>query len=101
MPVMSPKLGEALVKATHSKDMDDALNKIFSEYLELKLKTLQEKVNEFQKKWGMNFEEFKRHFKEGTLKEDTYSFSTEKDYWQWEEAETLKKHYEEIKGQWM
>jgi hypothetical protein len=101
MPVMSPKLGEVLVKATHSKDIDDALNKIFSEYLELKLKTLQEKIDELQKKWGMNFEEFKRHFKEGTLKENTYTFSTERDYWQWEEAETLKKHYEEIKGQWM
>ena len=29
MPVMSPKLGEILVKTTHSKDMDDALNKFF------------------------------------------------------------------------
>ena len=49
----------------------------------------------------MSFDEFKRHFKEGTLKEDAYSFNTEKDYWQWEEAETLKKHYEDIKGQWI
>ncbi len=101
MPVVSPKLGEVLVKATHSKDIDDALNKIFSEYLELKLKTLQEKIDEFQKKWNMNFDEFKRQFKEGILKKDSYSFGTETDYWQWEEAETLKKHYEEIKGQWM
>ena len=101
MPVMTPKLGEVLIKATHSKDIDDALNKIFSEYLELKLKTLLETIDGFQKKWDMSFEGFKRHFKEGTLKEDTYSFDTEKDFWQWEEAETLKKHYEEIKGQWM
>jgi len=48
----------------------------------------------------MSFEEFKRHFREGTLKEGIYSFDIEKDFWQWEEAETLKKHYEEIKGQW-
>jgi len=101
MPILSPKLGEVLVKTTHSKDIDDALNKIFSEYLKLKLKTLQETIVEFQKKWGMTFEEFKKHFKKGTLKENTYSFNTEKDYWQWEEAETLKKHYEEIKGQWI
>lgn len=101
MTVMSPKLGEVLVKATHSKDINDALSKIFSEYLELKLGALQETIDRFQKKWEMSFEEFKRHFKEGTLKEDSYSFSTEKDYWQWEETETLKKHYEEIKGQWI
>lgn len=100
MPIMTPKLSEVLIKTTHSKDIDDALNKILSEYLELKLKTLLETIDGFQKKWGMSFEEFKRHFKEGTLKEDTYSFDTEKDFWQWEEAETLKKHYEEIKGQW-
>ena len=33
MTVMSPKLSEVLVKTTHSKDINDALNKIFSEYL--------------------------------------------------------------------
>ena len=59
-----------------------------------------ETIDGFQKKWDMSFEEFSRHFKEGTLKEDAYSFDTEKDFWQWEEAETLKEHYEEIKGQW-
>jgi len=54
--------------------------------LELKLRSLQEIIDEFQKKWRMSFDEFKRNFKEGTLKEDSNSFSTEKDYWQWEEA---------------
>ena len=101
MTVMSPKLGEVLVKTTHSKDINDALNKILSEYLELKLGALQEIIEGFQTKWGMSFEEFKNHFKEGTLKEDSYSFRTEKDYWQREEAVTLKQHYEEIKGQWI
>ncbi len=32
MPVISPQLGEVLVKTTHSKDINDAFNKIFSEY---------------------------------------------------------------------
>lgn len=101
MSVMSPKLGEILVKTTHSKGVDDALNKIFSEYLELKLKTLNETINTFQMKWGMNFKEFKKRIKDKTLTRDIYSFDAEKDFWQWEEAETLKKHYEEIKKQWM
>ena len=98
---MSPKLGDILVRTTHSKDLDDALNKIFSEYLELKLKTLYETINTFQKKWDMSFEEFKKHIKDRTLTKDVYSFDVEKDFWQWEEAETLKKHYEEIKKQWI
>ena len=101
MSIMSPKLSEVLVKTTHSKDIDDALNKIFSEYLELKLKRLQQTIEEFEKKWNMSFEKFKKRIKENTLKADIYSFDTEKDYWQWEEAVTLRKHYEEIKGQWI
>jgi hypothetical protein len=101
MPVMSPKLGEVLVKATHSKDIDDALSRIFSEYLELKLNDLQKTMEEFEKKWSMNFEEFKKNFKEKTLKEDPFSFSAEKDFWEWEEADTLKKHYEVIQSQWI
>lgn len=100
MPVLAPKLGEVLVKTTHSKDIDDALNKVFSEYLELKVKKLQETIEEFQKKWGMSFDEFGKHLKEGISKGEAYSYNTENDYWQWEEAETLKKHYEEIKKQW-
>jgi len=101
MPVLSPKLGKVLVKTTHAKDIDDAFNKIFSEYLELKLNTLQQTIREFEKKWRMSFDEFKKHCKKKTLEANPYSFNTEKTYWEWEEAETLKKHYEEIKKQWI
>jgi hypothetical protein len=65
------------------------------------LKKLYQTIKEFEKKWNMSFEEFRRRFKENTLEADAYSFSTEKDFWEWEEAETLRKHYEEIKMQWI
>ncbi|MFQ5456734.1 MAG: hypothetical protein ACE5EA_11160 [Nitrospirota bacterium] len=61
MRVISPKLSEMLVKTTHSRDIDEAFNKIFSEYLELKLHVLQKAIERFHGKWGMSFEEFKRH----------------------------------------
>lgn len=101
MPAISPKLGEFLIKTTGSKDIDDAFCKFFLDYLELKLKSLDEIIDGFQKKCGMDFDKFKKNLKEETLKKDIYSFDTEKDFWQWEEAETLKKHYEEIKKQWI
>lgn len=101
MPTISPRLGEFLVKTTGSKDIDDAFHKIFLDYLELKLESLSEIIEGFQKRWGMNFDEFKKSLKERTLKKDVYSFDTEKDFWQWEEAETLKKHYREIREQWI
>ncbi|GFP33690.1 hypothetical protein HKBW3S42_02034, partial [Candidatus Hakubella thermalkaliphila] len=43
----------------------------------------------------MDFEEFKKRLKSGAVKKDAYAFDVEQDFWQWEEAETLKKHYEE------
>lgn len=101
MPAISPKLGEILIKATKEKDIESAFWKVISEYIELKLKELQETIEKFQKKWGMSFEEFKEAIKHGTLKKDVYSFYVEQDFWQWEEAVTLKKHYDSIKKEWM
>ncbi len=103
MPTVSPKIGEFLLKTTGSKDIDESLHKILIDYLEIKLKELNETINDFEKKWGMNFEEFKRKLKEDISRagNENYSFETEKDFWKWEEAETLKKHYTEIKDLWM
>ena len=101
MAVMSAKLSEALVKATYARDVEDAFNRVFSEFLELKLSQLQQIIETYQAKWGVPFEEFKKQIKEGTLKKDAYSFETENDFWQWEEAETLNEHYINIKNQWM
>mgnify|MGYP001496028166 CR=1 FL=1 len=64
MPTVSPKIGEFLLKTTGSKDIDESLHKILIDYLEIKLKELNETINDFEKKWGMNFEEFKRKLKE-------------------------------------
>ncbi len=49
----------------------------------------------------MNFEEYKSNIVKNTLQNDRYSFECEKDFWEWEEAITLKNHYETIKNQWM
>lgn len=61
--------------------------------MELKLKNLEEIISKFETKWKVNFEAFKKKTKEGVFGKDAYSFSVEQDFWQWEEAETLKKHY--------
>ena len=101
MPAVSPRLAEFLVKTTGAKDVDNAFQKVFSDYLELKLKSLQETIESFHNKWRMSFEEFKEKVKAGKLGSDAYSFDTEQDFWRWEEAETLKKHYEALKREWI
>jgi len=100
MPAISPKLGEMLLKATGARDIDDAFHKVLSGYLELKLKSLTETIDQFQTKWRMGFDEFRERLGAGTLEKDSYSFNVEKDFWQWEETETLKSHYEALREQW-
>ncbi|MGE5341966.1 MAG: hypothetical protein ACM3SY_10865 [Candidatus Omnitrophota bacterium] len=101
MPVISANLSEALIKATLVRDIDEAFNRVFTEFLDLKLNQLDLIISRFQKKWNSTFEEFKKNVKENQLKEDPHSYSVENDFWQWEEAVTLKEHYDDIKKQWV
>ncbi|MBW1796553.1 MAG: hypothetical protein JRJ38_19420 [Deltaproteobacteria bacterium] len=82
-------------------DIEMALRKILFEYLDLKLKELQGQAKEFEEKWSMSFEEFSAKCKEKEIGEDVYSYEVEKDFWDWEKIETLRKHYGEVKSQWM
>jgi len=98
---VSPKLGEFLVKTTGAKDIDNAFEKIFTDYLDLKLKSLEEVIKQLQEKWGADFDTFRKNMQTGTLKKDAYAFDVEQDFWNWEAAETLKKHYEILKKEWI
>lgn len=97
---LSPKISEFLIKTTHSSDIDGALEKVITEYLELKLIKLDEAIDQLQKKWGMSFTAFKEHQKEKNKDNDIYSFEMESDFWEWEEKETLRQHYSQIRDQW-
>jgi hypothetical protein len=100
MLAISPKLGEFLLKATKARDIDDAFRRILSEYLAMKTNKLANISERFTKKWGMDFVEFKSRLAKGTLEADSYAFDTEQDFWEWEEAETLKRHYDRLYEQW-
>ncbi len=101
MPAVSPKLGEFLIKTTGAKDIDHALKTVFADYLDLKLGNLHETIKAFETKWGMDFNTFRQRMKDGLLEKDSYSFDVEQDFWNWEEAETLKEHYEQLKREWI
>jgi hypothetical protein len=90
---MPPRLGALLTELVEVPDIGMALRKVLSEYLELKDKTLEERIAAFEAKWGMSFDEFSRKCAEGTLAEDAYSYEVEKDFWEWEQAVTLQNDY--------
>jgi hypothetical protein len=101
MPAVSPKIGDVLMRTTGATDIDSALHRVFSDYVELKLRSLDEAIGRFEKKWGMKFNTFRKKARSGALADQMYSYEAESDFWQWEEAETLRKHYRVLKQDWI
>jgi hypothetical protein len=95
---MSPKMGELLTRATRTPDLETALWKVLSEYVDMKTSALKGTIARFEQKWGMSFDEFSRRTRERTLDKDAYSWEVEQDFWAWEEAATLLKHYETLRS---
>jgi hypothetical protein len=94
MLTVSPQVGEILLQATQSRDLDEALHKILREYLDLKLAALATEISRFEAKWKCPFAEFREKTKE------EYTYEVERDFWAWEQLETLKSHYEALRARW-
>ena len=101
MLTMAPKLSDFITKVTRTPDIETALWKVISEYLDLKSKELDKDIARFSQKWEMSFDEFYKACKDGTLEKDAYSYEVEKDFWEWERIHTLKQHYQDLGAQWM
>lgn len=46
----------------------------------MKTEALREANKEYERNWGMTFEEFARQSEDGTLKEDAFSWNVEQDF---------------------
>ena len=101
MSVMSPQIGEFLIKAMHLPDIDAALKKVLTEYIELKTADIGGKIGKYESKWRMTFEEFQDACRNNKLKVDVYSYEVEKDFWGWEQLESLFQYYRDIKSKWI
>jgi len=97
---VSPRVGALLTQVTDLPDLEAALWKVLSEYIELKMESIREEIRAFESKWGMKFDEFAERCEEGTLQADPYAYDVESDYWEWEAAETLLQHYERLEARW-
>jgi hypothetical protein len=101
MVTMSPQLGALLIKVTETPDIETALWKVLLEYLEFKSRALKEQITALEQKWGMSFDDFSQRCAEESLGKDVYSYEVERDFWEWERAVTLRRHYEALRAQWM
>ncbi len=94
--MVSPRIGALLSQVTDVPDLETALWKVLSEYIDLKIARLTQRIREFEAKWDMPFAEFAERCEAGSLGQDPYTFEVEQDYWEWEAAETLLQHYENL-----
>lgn len=97
---VSPRLGALLAQLAETPDLETALWKVLSEYIDLKVRFLRQRIQAFESKWGMPFAEFAARGEAGTLGRDAYSYEVERDFWEWEQAETLLHHYEALQARW-
>ncbi len=97
---VSPRVGALLTQVTDLPDLEAALWKVLSEYIDLKTESIRDEICAFEAKWGMTFDEFAERCEEGTLEVDPYAYDVESDYWEWEAAETLLQHYESLEARW-
>ena len=98
---VSPRASVLLTQVTEVSDLETALWKVLTEYLELKNNSLRERIQGFEAKWDMTFKEFSKRIEEETLGRDAFDYEVESDYWDWEKAETLLQHYKSLQARWM
>lgn len=94
-----PDLAESIIKITRERRVDAALLTMIKEYLELKTKDIERRIENYEKKYKTNFANFKEDCKSGKI--DAYSHEVEEDYREWEALLTLKKYYEELSSRWL
>lgn len=67
----------------HVDNLNDALS------LDLKIRSLQHHLQEFEANRGIPFEEFAERFVVARLEGYAYAYDVESDFWAWEKAEIL------------
>ena len=98
---ISPRAGVLLTQIAETADMETALWKVLSDYVNLKMERIKQDIRSFESKWGMTFEEFSERGEAGALDHDFFSYDVESDFWEWEKAHTLYQHYEALQTRWM
>jgi len=96
---LPPDLAESIIKITRERRIDAALLTMIREYLELKVKDIEKRIDDYEKKHRMRFEDFKEACKSEKI--DAYSHEVEEDYREWEALLTLKRYYGDLLNKWL
>lgn len=98
MMTLSPQTSLLLTKITDTPDLETALWRVLHDYTGLKTQQLRQQIETLELKWGMTFDEFSRRCESESLEQDPFAYDVESDFWDWEKAVTLLRHYETLQA---
>jgi hypothetical protein len=88
---LSEKLFDKL-KNVEGKETDEKILNLLETNALMRLKECEERIFEFESKYGMDFEGFKRVWEQGKIK-DKYDHRIERDFMEWEGFESERKKW--------
>ncbi len=91
--IISKPIAQVLTKMTHEPRLDVAVALAVKDWLQARLSLAEAKRVSYEKKYGMDFAEFKAAWRDDKIPAQ-YSYEVESDYWEWEGAIT---DYEDIR----
>jgi len=85
--IVSKPLYKILTELTGEERLDLALYLAIKDLVRLRLQEAEQQIRGFEQRYGMAFEKFQQDWETDQIA-DKYSFATEKDFWEWEAAQT-------------
>ena len=85
--VISKPIYQILADLTQETRIEVALPLAMKDWLRLRLAETRAHKRAFEQRYSMDFAAFKQAWQEGRI-ENRHSYEVERDYWEWEAAET-------------
>ena len=95
--IVSKQIYKILADLTGEMRFDMAVHLATKDLLRLKLQEVERETRALEKRYKMNFDDFKRAWDKGGIA-DRNSYEVERDYWDWEALVTNRGHLEEMLG---
>jgi hypothetical protein len=80
---IATNITKVLMELTGEPRIELAILDLVKDAVEHRIEKLEKEIKFFEKKYGMNFEEFKKRFEKNEI-QNSYSYDVEMDYLEWE-----------------
>ena len=93
--IISKPIYRVLTDLTQESRVEVALPLAIKDWVRLRLKETRQQREVFEQRYGMDFSAFQQAWQEGHIA-DKHSYEVERDYWEWEAAETDEERLQQM-----